>query len=102
MPNSVAKLTQKGLFNYSIIAAEIFPMLDDVQLDEAFFTTRERDVLHHLLREKTVNQISHLTALTSEAVDHHIESIKSKMQLTAQSEFVVQLTCQFAKAGWYF
>lgn len=102
MKTATTPLTQKALFNYALIAAELFPMLDDVQGDEVFFTSREREVLHHLLRDKSLHDISHALDLSLELIDHHIESIKGKMKLTHCSESVIQLTRQFALAGWYF
>lgn len=102
MTTATTPLTQKALFNYALIAAELFPMLDDVHNDEVFFTAREREVLHHLLRDKNLHEISHETTLSAETIDHHIESIKGKMNLTIHSDFVIHLTRQFAQAGWCF
>lgn len=93
-------LTQSGLFNYALIYAEAFPILSIIQLDEQFFSQREQDVLHHLLRGKTTTEIANALSISATAIIHHINTIKIKMKLTSNSTFVENLTAQFAKIGW--
>jgi DNA-binding NarL/FixJ family response regulator len=92
---SFDSFSQQELLDYALISAELFPMLSAVQVDEKFFTSREQDVLHHLLRDKTINEISTLIGLAAHTVKYHIDNIKIKMKLTERSLFVEQLVSQF-------
>ncbi|MDR3476585.1 MAG: LuxR C-terminal-related transcriptional regulator [Gammaproteobacteria bacterium] len=97
MAKSFDSFTQQELFDYALISAELFPLLSAVQVDENFFTHREQDILHHLLRDKSLNEISTLVGLAAHAVKYHIEAIKNKMKLTKNSLFVTQLLKQLNK-----
>ena len=73
-----------------------------VQSDESFFSPREKEILHHLLRDKTVKEISQAISVASHAIEHHIESILVKVKLTSTSPFVTALVNQFSRIGWEF
>jgi DNA-binding CsgD family transcriptional regulator len=80
LASSLAILTNTGLLSSPVKSESLAP--------KTFFSSREMDVLKHLVRAKTAKEIGILLGLSYRTVEHYIENAKHKMGVTSRSELI--------------
>jgi DNA-binding CsgD family transcriptional regulator len=89
LASSIAMLTNTGLL--SPAPAET----TKPAAEKKFFSTREMDVLRHLVRAKTAKEIGILLGLSYRTVQHYIENAKHKLGVSSRSELIDKAVSYF-------
>jgi DNA-binding CsgD family transcriptional regulator len=69
-----------------------FPYL---KIDCAYFSHRDRDIMYFLVRGKTAKQIARLLGLSYRTIEHRLDSIKQKLNVTTKSDLIERIVDEF-------
>jgi DNA-binding CsgD family transcriptional regulator len=66
----------------------LLPVLSDFQVNKIYLSTREKEILNHLVRGKTAKEIANIIGRSKRTVEHHLENIKLKTGTSSKSELI--------------
>lgn len=96
LADSLSLLTQTGLLSAPEDVG-VSGFLPGSICENMYFSSRETECIHYLVKGKTCKQIANILGLSYRTIEHYLENIKKKMNVRSKSEVIEKVLSQFAK-----
>ena len=79
LADSLEHITKLGLLSHTLPGMEI---------ENAYLSKREQECLYHYVRGKSAREISHILPLSKRTIEHYLENVKLKLNVSKKSELI--------------